>query len=135
LGQVGVFGADRFVAAENIATNHKEERTMELRSRTVNAVTVLDVSGRFDAHTAADVAAVLEKAARGTPAKIVVNLGGVSFMDSTALATLVQGMKRCRQARGDLRLCNLQQPVRIIFELTRLDKAFDIYSNEAEALA
>ena len=108
---------------------------MELRSHAINSVTVLDLSGRFDAHTASIVIAALEKAASVSPAKVVVNLGGVSFMDSTALAALVQGMKRCRQAGGDLRLCNLQQPVRIIFELTRLDKAFDIYSSEAEALA
>jgi len=108
---------------------------MELHSNTVNAVTVLALSGRFDAHTASSVAAALEKAASASPAKVVVNLQGVNFMDSTALATLVQGMKRCRQAGGDLRLCNLQQPVRIIFELTRLDKAFDIYPSEAEALA
>lgn len=107
---------------------------MEMRSRTINTVTVLDLAGRFDAHAAPDVAVVLEQTAPVTPAKVVVNLGGVSFMDSTALATLVQGMKRCRQAGGDLRLCNLQQPVRIIFELTRLDKAFDIYPREAEAL-
>ena len=80
-------------------------------------------------------AAALDKAAAATPANAVVNLGGVSFMDSAALATLVLAMKRCRQAGGDLRLCNLQQPVRIIFELTRLDKAFDIYASETEALA
>jgi anti-sigma B factor antagonist len=108
---------------------------MELRLRTINQVTVLELSGRFDAHTAPDVVAVLEKAASVAPAKTVVNLDGVNFMDSTALATLVQGMKRCRQSGGDLRICNLQQPVRMIFELTRLDRAFDIYGSEAEALA
>jgi len=100
----------------------------------VNTVTVLDLSGRFDAHSASSVTAALEKVAAAPPAKVVVNLGEVSFMDSTALATLVQGMKRCRQAGGDLRLCRLQPQVRIIFELTRLDKAFDIYASEAEAL-
>lgn len=108
---------------------------MELRTRTVNTFTVLDLAGRFDAHAASSVAAVLEKIASAPPARVVVNLGAVSFMDSTALATLVQGMKRCRQAGGDLRLCCLQSQVRIIFELTRLDKAFDIYPSEAEALA
>lgn len=107
---------------------------MELHSRTVNTVTVLDLSGRFDAHTASNVAAALEKVASAAPAKVVINLGDVNFMDSTALATLVQGMKRCRQAGGDLCLCRLQPQVRIIFELTRLDKAFDIYPSEAEAL-
>ena len=107
---------------------------MELRTRTVGVSVVLDLSGRFDAHTAPVVVSTLEKVAAAAPAQAVVNLAGVNFMDSTALATLVQGMKRCRQAGGDLRLCNLQQTVRIIFELTRLDKAFEIYTSEAEAL-
>lgn len=108
---------------------------MELRSRSENNATVLELSGRFDAHTASRVATALAEATRESPASVVVNLADVNFMDSTALATLVQGMKRCRQSGGDLRLCNLQQPVRIIFELTRLDKAFGIYATEADALA
>jgi anti-sigma B factor antagonist len=119
----------------DFCANAKEICTMEVSSRVVDGFTVLDLSGRFDAHTASAVNEALQEASSLAPAHIVVNLGGVSFMDSTALATLVQGMKRCRQAGGDLRLCNLQQPVRIIFELTRLDKAFDIYASEAEALA
>ena len=55
------------------------------------------------------------------------------LVDSTALSTLVQAMKRARQHQGDCRLCEVQQPVRIILELTRLDKAFEIYSDEAAA--
>lgn len=106
---------------------------MELQTRTVGDVTVLDLTGRFDAYTASSVATTLEKTAEAS-ARAVVNLNRVTFLDSTALATLVQGMKRCRQAGGDLRLSGFQQPVRIIFELTRLDKAFDIYNTEAEAL-
>ena len=43
-------------------------------------------------------------------------------------------MKRARQRDGDLRLCCLQRPVRMIFELTRLDKAFEIFAGEDEAI-
>src|ERR671929_137943 len=68
----------------------------------------------------------LEEAADKPPAHVVVNLAGVKFVDSTALAALVRSMKRCRQQGGDLHLCGLQQPVRIIFELTRLDRAIEI---------
>jgi anti-sigma B factor antagonist len=44
-------------------------------------------------------------------------------------------MKHCRSAGGDLHLCELRQPLRVIFELTRLDRAFAIFGAEAEALA
>jgi len=63
-----------------------------------------------------------------------VNLEGVDFVDSTGLATLVQGVKNCRQLNGDLRLCSVQQSVRMVFELTRLDKFFEIYLQEEEAV-
>jgi anti-sigma B factor antagonist len=106
---------------------------MKPTTRKVGNIIVLDLQGRFDAHTASAAAEAIEKSLT-PPARMVVNLAAVNFLDSTALATLVQGMKRCRQAGGDLRLAHPQQSVRIIFELTRLDKALDIYPTEADAL-
>lgn len=106
---------------------------MDLITRMRGSVSVLELTGRFDAHSAPAVTEFLVKAAAAAPAQVIVNLAGVNFVDSTACAALVQGMKRCREKNGDLRLCNLQQPVRIIFELTRLDRAFDILPSEDEA--
>lgn len=110
---------------------------MELKSHTVenNKITVLELQGRFDAYEAPLVKQWLDETINATSAQIIVNLSGVNFIDSTALSTLVQGMKHCREKDGDLHLCQLQQPVQIIFELTRLDKAFAIFSDQAEAVA
>jgi anti-sigma B factor antagonist len=108
---------------------------MPINSHTAGTATVLDLSGRFDAYEVPPVQEWLEKAAAAPPAHILVNMAEVNFIDSTALATLVQGMKRSREQGGDLRLCCLQQPVRIIFELTRLNKAIEIFADEAAAVA
>lgn len=107
---------------------------MKMKWRAIAKIAVIEPVGRFDAHNAPGVAEALADAQNAGLKDAVLNLGQVTFMDSTALATLVQGMKRCRQAGGDLHLCCLQQPIRIIFELTRLDKAFEIYDTESEAL-
>jgi anti-sigma B factor antagonist len=107
---------------------------MEVTSHSRGAVAVLELAGRFDAYVAPRVAEGLEQATAAPPARVVVNLAGVAFMDSTALGTLVRGMKRCRQHGGDLHLCGLQQPVRIVFELTRLDTVFKIFGSEEEAV-
>ena len=107
---------------------------MELKTQHVNNVTILNVEGRFESHTVPPIQDFLQEATLQKPAYIVVNLEGVYFVDSTALSTLVAGMKRARQLDGDLRLCNLQQPVRMIFELTRLDRAFEIFAGEEEAI-
>ncbi len=107
---------------------------MELVSRLVDTVAILELSGRFDAHEKPKINAWLDKHVGPETPQVLVNMSGVHFIDSTGLSSLVQGMKHCRQEDGDLSLCALQQPVRIIFELTRLDKAFDIYANEGDGL-
>jgi anti-sigma B factor antagonist len=108
---------------------------MDLKTHTMGSVTVLELAGRFDAYEAPAVNEALEKAVVSPPARVVVDLSGVNFIDSTGLATLVTGMKHCRQKEGDLYLCCLQQPVRIIFELTRLDKAFQLLGDRQAAVS
>ncbi|GAB4516200.1 MAG: STAS domain-containing protein [Anaerolineae bacterium] len=107
---------------------------MELTTQTYQDVSVVVISGRFDAQQVSEVRGLMESITVQT-ANVVVDLHDVNFMDSAALAALVQAMKHCRQSQGDLRVCNLQQPVKVIFELTRLDKAFKIYPSVAEAVA
>lgn len=108
---------------------------MQTKLTWTDGVGVLALGGRFDAHEAQQVRHEIEQVANQPDAQLLIDLADVNFIDSSGLATLVQGMKRCRTAGGDLRLCNLQQPVRIIFELTRLDKAFDIHADRATAIA
>ena len=105
---------------------------MALNTRSIGNVGVLDLHGRFDAHMAP---AVIEWYGRMPTPHVVINLADVTFIDSSALAALAGGMKRCRQRDGDLRLCTLQQPVRVIFELTRMHRAFEIFATESEAIS
>ncbi len=107
---------------------------MELNLRSADNVKILELAGRFDTYTAGEVRQWIDEAMAEDPANIVVNMQGVDFVDSTALATLVQGVKNCRQRDGDLRLCEVQQSVRMVFELTRLDRFFEIFSQENEAV-
>lgn len=106
---------------------------MELIKSTNGLTPVLKLKGRFDAHEVEPVRVWMQEQVVMENFKFIVNLEGVNFIDSTALSTLVRGLKHCREKNGDLHLCCLQQPVRVIFELTRLDKAFDIYATEEEA--
>jgi anti-sigma B factor antagonist len=105
---------------------------MELKTAELNGALVARLAGRFDAHEVPQVRAWFD--AR-KPARAIVDLSGATFLDSAALSLLVQQMKHCRERGGDLALCGLAQPVRIIFELTRLDRAFRIAPDEAGALA
>jgi anti-sigma B factor antagonist len=104
---------------------------MEMKPRTVGNVAVLAIEGRFDANTAPTVQQWLEQATAMPGARVLVDLS----VDSTALATLVSAMKRCQQGQGAFALCGLRRPVLMIFELTRLDKAFNIFVDADHALA
>ena len=53
----------------------------------------------------------------------------VDFMDSSGLVALVTGLKEARKSGCRLVLCNVQAPLRLIFELTRLDSVFEIFEN------
>jgi anti-sigma B factor antagonist len=105
-------------------------------SRPVSSSTdLVTVSGRFDAHMAPDVSTALDQRMAAGHKTIFVDLSNAHFVDSTALAVLVRGMKRTREQGGDLILCALQAPVQIIFELTRMDRAFTIADSLDAALA
>lgn len=108
---------------------------LQINTKALDNVVIFEMNGRFDTYTADKLRQLLEPATSQPPAFIVVDLTGVQFVDSTALAALVQGMKRSRQQGGDVRLSGLGQAVRIIFELTRLDQAFEIYTKPGEAIA
>lgn len=107
---------------------------MLINSRTIDDMTVVAPEGRCDRRTAPELGDWLEGVSRSGASRIIVDMNGITFMDSTGLATLIRFMKQCRAAGGDLCLADLQQPVRIIFELTRLDSAFIICPTVAAAL-
>ena len=107
---------------------------MQVVARAAGPVSVLELSGRFDTYAAPAVAAWLEKASTAIPPYVVVDLSGVNFVDSTALATLVRELMRCRKRDGDLYLCGLQRQVYMIFELSRLDRAFSIFVDKDHAI-
>jgi anti-sigma B factor antagonist len=97
-------------------------------------VAVIQIDGRFDAQSAPPIAEWLEEIAATTPGRVVVDLVEASFLDSSALAVLVRAVKRCRMRGGDVRLSGVPQSVRLIFELTRLDRAFDMFADQDEAV-
>ena len=65
---------------------------------------------------------------------IVVDLQDVDFVDSSGLGLLIALLKRAAQRDGDVKLAGLQKNVRMVFEITRTYKVFDIYDSVEEAL-
>lgn len=86
----------------------------------------LTLAGRFDAFETDTFRETIDSLHSASNTTLSVDLHDVQFIDSSALAELVRAMKHCREAQGELFLCRLSDPVRVILELTRLDAAFEI---------
>jgi anti-sigma B factor antagonist len=96
---------------------------------------VIRLAGRFDAEAAAFVKSQIHNLATDLQPNLMIDLHNVHFIDSLGLAALVSGLKICRKQGGALKLVGLQANVRQLFELTRLDHAFEIYPSLENALA
>src|SRR5207248_11301833 len=91
--------------------------------------TVLAVRGEVDVYTAPRFRERLIELVSEGKHRIVVDLEGVDFLDSTGLGVLVGGLKRLRSHDGDLSLVCTQNRILKVFELTGLPKGFDIHDS------
>ena len=100
-----------------------------------DGVPVLSVRGEVDVSTAPRLRQALIELATDGRERVVVDLDGVEFLDSTGLGVLVSGLKRFRTLGGDLILSCSQGRVLRVFEITGLDRAFEIRQSVAAAVA
>ena len=90
---------------------------------------VLSVSGEIDMATAPGLRERLHGLLAEETQKLVVDLDDVGFLDSTALGVLVGALKRARMDDGEVRIACAQPRVLKVFEITRLDSAFDLFDS------
>lgn len=108
---------------------------MGVKTEMKNDLTVCRIEGEIDINTSPDIKKAFEKLiAKKTP-KVVINLTKVTYVDSSGLATLVEILKNMRAYGGRMRLTNMSQKIRSLFEITKLEKLFEIIAEEEEALS
>lgn len=96
--------------------------------------TVLSPVGEIDLSRSPTLREHLTDALRNAE-RLVVDLSNVPYMDSSGVATLVEAMQTARRGGTTLILCGMQDKVRSIFEIARLDTVFTIVTNTDEAIA
>ena len=106
---------------------------MEANVRQEQDVTVVTLSGELDASNNQELSEVLDRELGEGRRRFIVDLEGVGFVDSSGIAALVRFYKSVQAGSGEMCLAQPQPPVRRIFELTRLNQVFDIYSDFGEA--
>jgi anti-sigma B factor antagonist len=108
---------------------------LEIQSRVVGEVLVVNCRGRIVAGDASQALHDHLKEAMPETPDVVLQLGQVSFIDSSGLGTLVRLMTYARSRGGDVKLCAIPEFISKTLRLTSLNKVFESHGSEAEAIA
>jgi anti-sigma B factor antagonist len=94
---------------------------------------ILEIKGRLDAFNAPDLKNVFEQMISKN-CNVVFDLKGCEFVDSTGLGMIVACLKSASQAGGDIRLANVLEKPRMVFEITRAYKIFQFFESVEAAI-
>jgi len=108
---------------------------LSLDTREVGRVTIVQCNGRIVAGSENESLRAHVTWLLRDRRSIVLHLGDVGFVDSSGLGTMVRALTSTRQAGGDLKLCNVPEPVRKVLDMTRLATVFDTHESEERAVA
>jgi len=108
---------------------------IEVRREQRDGGLVLTPVGDVDLSRAASLRAHLVSAIEERPPRVVVDMSGVEYMDSSGVATLIEAMQTARDAEVGFVLCSLKDQVMATLQITRLDIVFTIVDSPDEALA
>ncbi len=90
---------------------------------------------RLDAHNSGELKSQMLRLFEEGKSNLIVDLADVRFVDSSGLGALVSGFKNASSRNGSLKLTGLQMQVKSMFELTRLHRVFEIFTDPEDALA
>ncbi|HEY3990669.1 MAG TPA: STAS domain-containing protein [Acidobacteriaceae bacterium] len=110
--------------------------SVKISTRQVDGVTILDMSGRI---TLGEGSVQLRDAVRDLLAKgqkhILLNLGDVTYIDSSGIGELVSAFTTAKNQGGELKLLHLTRKVHDLLQITKLYTVFDVKDDEASAIA
>jgi anti-sigma B factor antagonist len=111
----------------------KDPMQLRISTRTLNGILIVDCSGRV---VFGEESAILRDTVRkliAESSRIVLNLGGVTYIDSGGLGTLVSLYTTARNAGGTVKLANLTQRVGDLLQVTKLLTIFEVFESEEQA--
>jgi len=109
---------------------------VQISARHTDNTTIFDVTGDIDLANSPEVRKALLREVREkrTP-RVVMNLSQVRYIDSSGVASLVEGLKASRDVNSRFILFGLSASAREVLQLSRLLKIFEVYDNEDQALS
>lgn len=108
--------------------------TLKIETRQADGVTIMSCNGRIVFGEEATELRENLKRVLGSTRQVVLNLAGVSYIDSGGLGTLVGVYSSARAAGADIKLTGLGQRLRDVLQITKLVTVFEVYDSEQEAI-
>lgn len=109
------------------------ENSLNIETEVVDGAVIVRPHGDVDLASSPELRAAMHEAVAKEEPKTIIDLCDVSYMDSSGVATLVEALQNTRRAGGALILCGMNDRVRSIFQIARLDAIFTIMTDLAEA--
>jgi anti-sigma B factor antagonist len=107
---------------------------MQIMEEKVQDVWVLTPSGRIDASCSGQLKNTILSRIDHHRTRLLLDLAAVDFIDSSGLGTLVSCLNTVTKAGGALKLCSYQENPKHVFEMTRLDRVFEVFDDRDEAI-
>ncbi len=107
--------------------------SLEIRTEKNDQSVLLHIKGEVDLYSSPQLRKEMMEQIKKKAPLILINLEGVRYMDSSGVATLIEGLQHCKKYKGRFALFGLQENVKEVFELTRLDKIFEIHKDRESA--
>ena len=107
---------------------------MELIETNTEKCMVIGIKGRLDTINYSILEKRLMELLDQNVTKILINCSQMDYVSSSGLRILLMALKRITMVKGKFVLCNLQENIREIFEISGFTTIFEIYPNEEEAL-
>jgi anti-sigma B factor antagonist len=107
---------------------------VDVRVRSQGPATLIEVQGEVDLYSSPKLREAIVGATKAKAAVLVVELSGVGYMDSSGVATLVEGLQFSRAYGGSFRVAGLTPSVQQVFQFAKLDRVFEIHPDATTAL-
>lgn len=117
-----------------VQTHDQEGKQVEILREMVDDIEILILHGRLDSSHAKEFKKEIDILEKENRVRIVLDMEGVSFIDSAGLGALISALRAANRQGGDIRIGSLQPQSRALFELVRLHKVFAIFNNREEAI-
>ena len=107
---------------------------MDIKIDRLEDAVIIKPQGEIDLHSSPQLRAILQEKIKEGPREVLIDLGGVNYMDSSGLATLVEAFQAIKKEGKIMAIYGLTDTVKNILSITRLDEIFLIFDSQAEAI-